>query len=611
MSFDGRVVAGGTLAGYRVLELAGRGGTGEVYRARDERLQRDVALKLLSPDYASDATFRARLVRESQLAASLDHPNVVPVYGAGESDGHVFIAMRFVDGTDLGAELRQGPMALDRVIEVAAQTADALDAAHQQGLVHRDIKPSNVLVDARGHCYLTDFGLSRSVGDPARAADAALAGTVGYVAPEQVRGDDVDGRTDLYALTCMLFEMLTGELPFRRTTDVATLFAHLEEDPPSAAALRPELPGAIDEVVARGLAKDPADRQDSCTALVDEARAALGLTEPAARHRWRLLTGAAVVVVLAVAAVLLVRPWATEPAAPPTGSLVLIDPVSNAVTAQTPVPGYPSAVASAPGGVWMADFREGVLWRYELQTGALQRISSPGEPRDLAVVGDDVYVASDGPELFSGNVSRHDSRTGQRESAVTLTACAIGSGDSQVWVAGCPFVQRLSTDDGQLRELTRVLVPFVEPLNETNNRVQIRELAVGLASVWVLGDAVDRRLWRLDAQTGKLQATVDLPFPPRSVAVGENLVWITDPLGDAVVPVDPATNQVLPAIPVGRGAAGVAVGAGAVWVANTIDGTVSRIDPAARQQVATIDVGGPPRELTADATAVWVTTHAP
>ncbi len=610
MSFDGRVVAGGTLAGYRVLELAGRGGTGEVYRARDERLQRDVALKLLSPDYASDATFRARLMRESQLAASLDHPNVVPVYGAGESDGHVFIAMRFVDGTDLGAELRQGPMALDRVVEVAAQTADALDAAHQQGLVHRDVKPSNVLVDARGHCYLTDFGLSRSVGDPARAADAALAGTVGYVAPEQVRGDDVDGRADLYALTCMLFEMLTGELPFRRTTDVATLFAHLEEDPPSATALRPELPGAIDEVVARGLAKDPADRQDSCTALVDEARAALGLTEPAARRRWRLLTAVGIVAVLAVVAVLLVRPWATEPAAPPTGSLVLIDPVSNAVTAHTPVPGYPSAVASAPGGVWMADFREGVLWRYELQTGALQRISSPGEPRDLAVVGDDVYVASDGPELFSGNVSRHDSRTGQRESALTLLACAVGSGDGVLWAAGCPFVDRLNTDGGQLREVATVLVPYADPRLDTTTRVQFRELAVGDGSVWVLGDAVDRRLWRLDMLTGQTQAIIDLPFPPRSIAVGNGQVWITDPLDDAVVPITAADNRLLAPVTVGRGAAGVAVGAGAVWVANSIDGTVSRIDPGTRQAVATVDVGGVPHELSVDQRGVWVTTHA-
>ena len=611
MSFDGRVVAGATLAGYRVIELAGRGGTGEVYRARDERLHRDVALKLLSPEYAADAAFRARLVRESQLAASLDHPNVVPVYDAGEADGQVYIAMRFVDGTDLAAELRQGPMTTDRAIEVAAQVADALDAAHDQGLVHRDVKPSNVLVDARGHCYLTDFGLSRAVGDPVRAADATLAGTVGYVAPEQVRGDDVDGRADVYALTCMLFEMLTGELPFRRSTDVATLFAHLEEDPPSAVLLRPDLPAAVDDVLARGLAKDPTDRQESCAALVDDARGALGLAEPIARRRRsRLLIAGLVTALVAATIVLLLRPWATEPAASPTGSLVLIDPGSDAVAARTPIPGYPSAVVSAPGGVWMADFREGVLWRYEPETGALQRISSPGEPRDLAVVGEDVYVASDGPELFSGNVSRHDSRTGQRESGLTLLACAVGSGDGVLWAAGCPFVQRLNTDGGPLREIATVLVPYADPRSDTTTRVQFRELAVGDGSVWVLGDAVDRRLWRLDITTGETQAIVDLPFPPRSVAVGEGLVWITDPLDDAVVPLDPASNTVLAPVPVGRGAAGVAVSPGAVWVANAVDGTVSRIDPVSRRSVSTIDVGGVPHELSVDDRGVWVTTHA-
>jgi YVTN family beta-propeller protein len=426
-----------------------------------------------------------------------------------------------------------------------------------------------------------------------------------------VRGGDVDGGADLYALTCMLFEMLTGELPFRRTTDVATLFAHLEEDPPSAVQLRPELPAAVDDLLARGLAKDPADRQDSCVALVDDARAALGLSAPPARRRSRLLiAGLVAALVAATIVVLLLRPWASEPTAAPAGSLVLIDPNSGAVTARTAVPGYPAAVASAPGGVWMADFRDGVLWRYEPETGALQHISSPGEPRDLAFVGDDVYVASDGPELFSGNISRHNSRSGLREQALTLLACSVGSGDGVLWAAGCPYVQRLNTDGGPLTELATVLVPYADPLRDTNLRMQIRELAIGDGSVWVLGDAVDRRLWRLDMVTGQTQATIDLPFPPRSIAVGNGQVWITDPLNDAVVPITAADNRLLAPVPVGRGAAGVAVGAGAVWVANAIDGTVSRIDPGTRQAVRTIDVGGIPHELSIDDRGVWVTTDA-
>src|SRR5664279_2137703 len=270
MTTEGRVAAGSVLVGLRVIALAGRGATGEVYRAHDDRLDRDVALKVLSGAYAAEPLFRDRLVRESRLAASLDHPNVVPVYDAGEADGHVYITMRFVDGTDLGAELRQGPMGVQRVIDVAVQVATALDAAHEQGLVHRDVKPSNVLVDHRGHCYLTDFGLSRTASDTGRAADTALVGTVDYVSPEQVRGDEVDGRADLYSLTCVIFEMLTSEVPFRRPTEVATLFAHLEHDPPAAHVLRPDVPASVDDVLIRGLAKDPTQRQQSCAELVDE-----------------------------------------------------------------------------------------------------------------------------------------------------------------------------------------------------------------------------------------------------------------------------------------------------------------------------------------------------
>ena len=182
MTVEGRVEPGSLLAGYRVVELAGRGGTGEVYRAHDGRLDRDVAIKVLSDTYAADLELRGSLIRESRLAASLDHPNVVPVYDAGELDGHVYIAMRFVAGTDLGAELGRGPMVVGRVVDIAGQIAAALDAAHEQGLVHRDVKPSNVLVDHRGHCYLTDFGLSRTVADRRVSAEVSLAGTVDYVA---------------------------------------------------------------------------------------------------------------------------------------------------------------------------------------------------------------------------------------------------------------------------------------------------------------------------------------------------------------------------------------------------------------------------------------------
>jgi serine/threonine protein kinase len=186
-----------TIGGYRLDELVGRGGMGDVYRAWDERLERWVALKLLPARLAGDEGFRERLLRESRLAASLDHPNVVPVYEAGEADGRLFLAMRYVEGTDLRAILRaEGTLEPGRAIAIASQIAAALDAAHASGLVHRDVKPSNVLVDANGHCYLADFGLSERVAAPQAPTDRTVVGTLDYVAPEQIRGDPGDAAAD-------------------------------------------------------------------------------------------------------------------------------------------------------------------------------------------------------------------------------------------------------------------------------------------------------------------------------------------------------------------------------------------------------------------------------
>src|SRR5262245_36261703 len=264
------ITSGMRVGGYRVDELIGRGGMGQVYRAYDDRLERNVALKILAPGLAEDAPFRERLVRESRLAASLDHPNVIPVYDAGEVDGRLYLAMRFVDGTDLRALLRgEGALAPERALAIAAQVADALDAAHERGLVHRDVKPSNILLDRPGgreHAYLADFGLTQSVSDRA-PTDGHLMGTVDYVAPEQIRGEPVDGRADQYALGCMLFECLTGTAPFARGSDMATIYAHLEEAPPAATEHNPGLPHEIDAVLGRAMAKSPQERFATCAEL--------------------------------------------------------------------------------------------------------------------------------------------------------------------------------------------------------------------------------------------------------------------------------------------------------------------------------------------------------
>ena len=248
------------LAGYLAQELIGRGGMGEVYRALDVRLDRPVALKVLAARVVENERARERLLVESRLAASLDHPNVVPIYEAGEQDGQLFIAMRYVPGRDLRALLRrEGALAPERAVAIARQVAGALDAAHRGGLVHRDVKPSNVLLDRQDegeHCYLADFGLTQSPSERG-PTDGQFMGTVAYVSPEQIRGEQVDGRADQYGLACLLFECLTGTVPYGTRSDVAVIFAHLEEPVPPASGRPVELPAALDPVLGEAWPRSP------------------------------------------------------------------------------------------------------------------------------------------------------------------------------------------------------------------------------------------------------------------------------------------------------------------------------------------------------------------
>ena len=276
---------GTEVAGYRIARTLGRGGMSVVYLAEHEWLQRKVALKVLAPQLAEDERFRERFVRESRLAASLDHPNVIPIYEAGASGGDLFIAMRYVEGTDLRTLLHEGG-ALEpaRALDIVRQVAAALDAAHEQGLVHRDVKPANVLLarkrgsEAGEHVYLSDFGLTkRSASDSGITGTGQFVGTLDYAAPEQFKGGTPDARTDVYSLGCVLFECLTGGPPFTSENDAGLMYAHLQEPPPSVTAVHPGLPGAIDMVLARAMAKAPSDRIGSAGALADEASQALGV----------------------------------------------------------------------------------------------------------------------------------------------------------------------------------------------------------------------------------------------------------------------------------------------------------------------------------------------
>jgi serine/threonine-protein kinase len=270
------------VAGYRVEEQIGAGGMAVVYRARDERLGRPVALKVLAPSLANDAEFRARFIREWRAATAVEHPHIIPVYAADDAGGILYIAMRLVNGGDLSSLVRRtGPLPADQVAGFISAVASALDAAHEIGLVHRDIKPGNMLLDSASglpdHVYLSDFGLTKNPeSGTALTTTGSFMGTPDYVAPEQISGARVDGRTDQYALACVAVYLLTGRPPFSRSETVALLWAHVNDAPPSLSALRPDLPPAVDQVIARAMAKPADQRYGSCGQFAAALRQGLG-----------------------------------------------------------------------------------------------------------------------------------------------------------------------------------------------------------------------------------------------------------------------------------------------------------------------------------------------
>jgi CHASE2 domain-containing sensor protein len=274
------------IAGYRIEEVIGRGGMGVVYRASQLALDRQVAIKLITPERSHDPVFRERFQSESRIAASIEHPNVIPVYEAGEDDGLLFIAMRLVDGIDLAQLLgRQGALEVTRALRIVEQLAGALDAAHARGLVHRDVKPANVLVtfDEPEHVYLTDFGVAKHIGVGAGITRAdQWVGTLDYLASEQIRGAAVDGSADIYALAGVLYHCLAGEVPFPRDNEPAKLWAHLNAPPPSPSLLESSLPAALDDVIARGMSKNPSERFATATELARACARALGVPARAA-----------------------------------------------------------------------------------------------------------------------------------------------------------------------------------------------------------------------------------------------------------------------------------------------------------------------------------------
>ncbi|HEY5942326.1 MAG TPA: protein kinase [Solirubrobacterales bacterium] len=544
----GDISIGDEIAGYRIEELIARGGMGVVYRATHVGLDRPVALKVIARELADRRGFRERFLRESRLAARLEHPSVVPIYDSREVDGELLVIMRLVEGGDLRHLIdSEGPLAPQRAIDLLSQVADALDAAHAAGIVHRDVKPHNILVEG-DRAYLSDFGLAKAIDESGAASSASVVGTAQYMSPEQWRGDSIGPAADVYSLGCVLYEAITGIPPFERE----------EAETP------PEMPQGVDGAIRRAVAKDPAARYATAGALIAAARGAEGSevrpTAVLSRDRserttvpsssrgffgqmggrataW-LVSGAVVFVVAMAAAALFLLLGDDEPE------------VSGPIAIGTP----PLRLDAGPKAVWVTSEKDGTLTRLDPETG----------------------------EVLS-----------TRELGEGISGVAIGS--NWTWATNPSRHELLRLDPASGRVLKTLPVPG-EP----------GPIALGGGRVW-LADEGGRGIDAVNSEGARL---VRSGLPPQApglrLAWGAQGLWVAIADAGVVRRLDPAGFVAGEPIRVGGGPAGLTVAGGFVWVASSRSGTVSKVDPALRDVVARIEVGGHPGGIDGGTSAVWV-----
>ncbi len=583
---------GSTLGGYRIESLIARGGMGVVYRATQLALERPVALKVIAAELAEKEGFRDRFLRESRLAASLDHPNVVPVYDAREEDGELIVAMRLVEGGDLRKLIdREGPLEPARAVALLGQVADALDAAHAAGIVHRDVKPHNILVEGE-RAYLSDFGLAKAFEGTGAGSGASVVGTVEYMAPEQWRGESVGPAADVYSLGCVLYEALTGIVPYARKD----------------ADTEPEMPEGLDAVIERAVSKDPSDRYRSAAELIAAAEeredASLAATavlsenggqptvpiERASGSRRRFGSrrvqwlGAAV----AVAAGALVL------------ALTLLGGDGVSVSDPIPIGKGPLRVAAGDAEVWATSAPDGTLSKIDPQTlevaGPPIRVGSGVS--GVAIGEGSVWVSN--PR--QGRVLRVDPGSGRVLATIDVGGSpgAIAVGDGRVWVAdeAGKGVTAINALNGRVYKSD--IVPHAAPLR----------LAVGAGGLWV-SSASTSAVRRIDLGSADADAPILAGRGPAGVTVAGGLVWVANSRAGTVTRVDPSLHTILgDPIPVGGSPGGIDAGPETVWVANSADDTVSRIDIASAEPTGSpIDVGPDPGAVAVGADAVWVANN--
>jgi serine/threonine-protein kinase len=604
-----------------------------VYVAEQKALRRRVALKVLAPQLSEDERFRSRFERESRLAASIDHPNVIPIYEAGEHKGELFIAMRYVEGTDLRTVLSDGPLDPIRTVTIIQQVADALDIAHEQGLVHRDVKPANVLLvrrrDSRSaaeHAYLSDFGLTkRSASDSRVTGTGQFVGTLDYAAPEQFEGGRSDARTDVYSLGCVLFECLTGHPPFRASTDAGLMYAHLQLPPPRVRDERLDLPDAIDEVIATALAKHLDDRQPSAGALAQEASRGLqsvmrdrGGTTPARRRRWGVPM-IALALVLAAATIFLIRKAGdtSEPAGGrsatgddsvgeavvPARAVAAIDPSDGKIVdsgggmyVETLNDSVRPEIASGAGGVWVIDGAS--IWVVDPQAESRHKVfglrgtGGLGFVPSIAVRSNDVFFTDSRRTgsllgIAEGNVGHIDalrerSQVGTFPDTGGATDIAFGGG--KVWE---------TFEGGILLEIDPDTLAEVRRWNVTGS---LDSVAVDPGSVWV-GDRETATVWRIDPGSGERSDPIELDGAMDGIASLGGVAWVLDGSAGTVTPVA-ATFGAGDSIRLADDLTDIEAGLGAVWVSD-LGGSLWRIDPQTNE-TSQVDVGYPVEALTFD-----------
>ena len=582
---------GSEVAGYRIDARIARGGMGIVYRATHLGLDRPVALKVIARELADRDGFRERFLRESRLAARLEHPSVVPVYDSREVDGELIVAMRLVKGGDLRRLIdTEGPLPPRRALDLLAQVADALDAAHAAGIVHRDVKPHNILVEG-DRAYLSDFGLAKAFDESGAASGASVVGTAQYMSPEQWRGDSIGPAADVYSLGCVLYEALTGIAPFGRA----------ESD------TEPELPAGIDEAIRRAVDKDPARRYRSAGELIAAARAAEGsdvrptavlsrdraerTTVPLGRagvraFRRRVVLGVALVIPTVIAA----------------GFVFGLIFGGRGVTVSDPISigAPPLRVTADAQGAWVTSERDGTITRLEPATGeVLRKVTLRPGISGVAIGSKWLWVTD--PRRHQ--LLRLDAMTLRQQQAIEIPGApgpiALSANPRRVWVADeeGAGIAVINAESGS--RIRTQLPPRAEPLR----------LAVGAGGLWAASSST-ASVRRIDLGTLEPGQPIRAGTRPAGITVAHGIVWVTNPPRGTVTEIDPSLQQVQGKVTVGSKPGGIAAGTSTVWVANAGDDTVTRIDlESGEVEGDPIQVGPEPSAVAVGGDAVWIANN--